>query len=196
MRDGTRSLTTAQQVGLITLRTLIGWHFLYEGYYKWVLPGWSATGEPLADWSAAGYLAAASGPLGGLFHWLGSSGFIAWVDVLVVTALIVAGLSLTLGAFTRAGAWIALGLLSLFYLARIPLAGQAVPGAEGAYLLVNKTLVEWAAVLLLLLFPTGRIAGLDLLRAGATSREKPAPDSETTAAVAAAVPEKSHGTHA
>jgi thiosulfate dehydrogenase [quinone] large subunit len=178
------------------VRTLIGWHFLYEGYYKWVLPGWSAAGQPVADWSAAGYLAAATGPLAGVFHWLGSGAIVGWVDAAVVAGLIAAGLSLMLGLFTRAGAAIALVLLSLFYLANIPLAGQAVPGAEGAYLLVNKTLVEWAAVLLLLAFPTGRMAGLDLLRGAAQRRAASVGSSTVAAAAAAAIPEKQHGTHA
>jgi hypothetical protein len=38
------------------------------------------------------------------------------------------------------------------------------PGNEGAYLFVNKNLVEAAAVLAVFAFRTGRIAGLDLLR--------------------------------
>jgi thiosulfate dehydrogenase [quinone] large subunit len=194
--DRSPSLTTAQQAVLVTLRTLIGWHFLYEGYYKLVLPGWSAAGQPVADWSAAGYLAAATGPLAGVFHWLGSSAMVGWVDVAVVVGLIAAGASLMLGLFTRAGAAIALVLLSLFYLANIPLAGQAVPGAEGTYLLVNKTLVEWAAVLVMLVFPTGRMAGLDLLRAAARRRASFPRSSNVTAASAAAIPEKPHGTHA
>ena len=54
-------------------------------------------------------------------------------------------------------------LLALFYLASIPTAGVHRPGAEGAYLLVSKDLIEGAAVLVLLSFPTERIAGLDLL---------------------------------
>ena len=29
---------------LVVLRTLIGWHFAYEGYYKLMLPGWSRGG--------------------------------------------------------------------------------------------------------------------------------------------------------
>ena len=33
MSQGT-ALTSAQQVGLVLLRTLVGWHFLYEGYFK------------------------------------------------------------------------------------------------------------------------------------------------------------------
>jgi hypothetical protein len=52
-------------------------------------------------------------------------------------------------------------LLLLFYIVAIPVAGTQVPGSEGAYLLVNKTLIEAAAVLVLLTFNTGEIAGLD-----------------------------------
>ncbi|HEY8535154.1 MAG TPA: hypothetical protein VIL25_01860, partial [Vicinamibacterales bacterium] len=37
------------------------------------------------------------------------------------------------------------------------------PSTEGAYLIVSKTLIEWAAVLVLLVCRTGEIAGLDLL---------------------------------
>ncbi len=39
------------------------------------------------------------------------------------------------------------------------------PGTEGNYLLVNKNLVEAAAVFVVLVFRTGRIAGLDLVLA-------------------------------
>jgi thiosulfate dehydrogenase [quinone] large subunit len=195
VRDGAHPLSRTQQVCLITLRTLIGWHFLYEGYYKWALPGWSAAGQPVAGWSAAGYLAAATGPLAGLFHWLGSSALVGYVDGLVVGALIVAGLSLMLGLFTQLGAWLAIALLSMFYLAQIPLAGQPVPGAEGAYLLVNKTLIEWSAVLAVLAFHTGRIAGLDLLRARTAGRVDAAPAGEVAPTAAAHITETIHGSH-
>ena len=63
----------AQAVSLVLLRTLIGWHFLYEGYYKLALPAWSASGQPLGHWSAAAYLRAATGPLAGAFHSLAAS---------------------------------------------------------------------------------------------------------------------------
>jgi thiosulfate dehydrogenase [quinone] large subunit len=80
-------------------------------------------------------------------------------------ALAVVGLALMLGLFTRAACVGALVLLGLFYLSALPTAGVPQPGAEGAYLLVNKNLIEAAAVAVLLSFHTGRIAGLDLLRA-------------------------------
>lgn len=155
--------SSAQQIALIALRTLIGWHFLYEGYYKFRLPGWSADGAPMAAWSSAGYLKAATGPLGKLFQWMANWGWIGWMNTGVKIGLVLVGLSLMLGLLTRLGCWGALLLLALFYLTAIPMAGTQVPGSEGAYLIVNKTLIEATAVVVLLVFNTGTIAGLDLL---------------------------------
>ncbi|HEY7516359.1 MAG TPA: DoxX subfamily, partial [Vicinamibacteria bacterium] len=98
------------------------------------------------------------------FHALATPRLLPVLDALMPIALALVGLSLMLGLFTRAGTWGALGLLALFYLSSIPTSGVHQAGAEGAYLLVNKNLVEAAAVLVLLSFDTGRIAGLDLLR--------------------------------
>jgi thiosulfate dehydrogenase [quinone] large subunit len=70
-----------------------------------------------------------------------------------------------LGLFTQLGCIGALGFLAMFYLSQPPLSGMPQPGAEGAYLLVNKNLIELAAVLAVMAFRTGRIAGLDTLRA-------------------------------
>lgn len=156
-------LLAVQQAALIVLRTLIGWHFLYEGYYKLRLPGWSADGAQLGAWTAAGYLKAASGPLAWLFQRMLDAGWTVWLDWSVKITLVLIGLSLMLGLFTRAGCWGALLLLSLFYLLMIPLAGTQQPGSEGSYLIVNKTLIEAAAVAALLAFNTGAVAGLDLL---------------------------------
>ena len=164
MSNGTpHQLSAAQQVALITLRTVIGWHFLYEGYYKLVLPAWSRGGGPLEPWTSAGYLKAASGPLAGLFQRLVDAGWTPWIDRSVKISLLLIGLSLILGLFTRWGCWAALFFLSLFYLLQVPLAGTHQPGNEGTYLIVNKTLIEAVAVCVLLAFNTGAIAGLDLL---------------------------------
>ncbi len=168
-----------RNVSLVLLRTLIGWHFLYEGYYKLLLPGWTHTGAPLAGWSAAGYLKGASGPLGALFRGLGQSAVAPWIDILVPLALVAIGLSLLLGLFTQIGGWGALVLLTTFYLAAIPTEGVPTPFNEGTYLLVNKTLIELAAVAVLLAFRTGQIAGLDTLR-------RRVPASATSASAASA----------
>ena len=155
-----------QQFALVTLRTVIGWHFLYEAYYKIWSPAWSPAGTPLVRWTSAGYLKGASGPLAGLFQKMVDAGWTPWLDRTVKIGLLLIGLSLILGLFTRIGAAGALFFLSLFYLLYVPLTGVPQPGNEGTYLIVNKTLIEAAAVVVLLVFDTGAIAGLDLLLRG------------------------------
>jgi thiosulfate dehydrogenase [quinone] large subunit len=164
MRDDTPALSSFQQVSLIVLRMLIGWHFAYEGFFKLWRPAWTRDGALLGAWSSAGYLRAATGPFSGLFHRLAASSWLPTVDHVVSIALLLVGLSLLLGLFTQAGCVGALLLLVLFYLAQIPTHGLHETGNEGAYLFVNKNLVEAAAVMTLLAFRTGRIAGLDVLR--------------------------------
>jgi thiosulfate dehydrogenase [quinone] large subunit len=161
----TRSdLTPSQGLALVALRTLVGWHFLYEGVVKLWLPAWRRDGIPLAPWSAAGYLRSANGPLADVFHALAQSSWLPAIGLVVAWSLVLVGLSLILGLFTQAGGVGALALLALFYLSNIPTHGAPMTGAEGAYLFVDKNLVEAAAVAVVLAFPTGRIAGLDLLR--------------------------------
>lgn len=161
MNDTTYS--PIQQFALVTLRTVIGWHFLYEAYYKIWSPAWSPAGTPLTRWTSAGYLKGASGPLAALFQKMVNSGWTPWIDRTVKIGLLLIGLSLILGLFTRLGALGALFFLSLFYLLYVPLTGVPQPGNEGTYLVVNKTLIEAAAVGVLLVFDTGALAGLDLL---------------------------------
>jgi thiosulfate dehydrogenase (quinone) large subunit len=151
-----------QQFSLILLRTLIGWHFLYEGYTKLLQPAWGRSGAPAAAWSSAGYLKAATGPFAEMFHSLGNASWIGSLDVVVACALLAVGVSLILGLFTQTGCIGAIGLLATFYLSAIPL-GLPEARAEGTYLLVNKNLIEAAAALVVFSFRTGRIAGLDLL---------------------------------
>jgi len=168
-----------QDFALIALRTLIGWHFLYEGIYKLALPGWTRAGVPVTAWSAAGYLNAATGPMATFFHGLAQSSALALVDRLVPIGLTLVGVSLVAGLFTQIGCAGAVAFLTLFYLSAIPTSGMPQAGAEGAYLVVSKNLIELAAVLVLFTFRTGRIAGLDLLfrRRVAITRDERAPTS-------------------
>ena len=55
-----------------------------------------------------------------------------------------------------------MALIALFWLANPPLTGLdfGVPH-EGNYLIVDKNLVEFFALLVLCLFPTGRYLGID-----------------------------------
>jgi thiosulfate dehydrogenase [quinone] large subunit len=155
-------LLGSQQTALVLLRTLIGWHFLYEGYTKLLQPAWGRAGAPLSAWSSAGYLKAATGPFAEAFHALGNTSWIGNLDVAIAIALVAVGLSLMLGFFTQAGCAGAVGLLAMFYLSAMP-TGLPEARAEGTYLFVNKNLIEAAAVVVLFTFRTGRIAGLDRL---------------------------------
>jgi thiosulfate dehydrogenase [quinone] large subunit len=159
------SPTRTQQTALIVLRTLIGWHFLYEGFVKMLWPAWSRAGVPLSRFSSAGYLRSSSGPFSDFFRALADVRWLPWLDVLMAWSLLLVGLGLLLGLFTQLACAGALVLLALFYVSWLPTRGVYEPGAEGNYLLVNKNLIEAAAVAVVFFFRTGRIAGLDLLRA-------------------------------
>jgi thiosulfate dehydrogenase [quinone] large subunit len=154
------SVSRRQQFGLIVLRTLVGWHFLYEGYVKLLNPAWGRDGHPLTVWSSAGYLKSASGPLADVFHSLGAAGWIGSLDTGIAVLLVAVGVSLMLGLLTQIGCIGAMGLLAVFYVSAIPI-GLPESHAEGTYLFVNKNLIELASVFVVFAFRTGHIAGLD-----------------------------------
>ena len=156
--------TAFQQIALVLLRTAIGWHFAYEGFYKLMLPGWTRAGQRVAAWSAEGYLKGASGPLAPMFQSLASQpGTMHAVDIIVPIGLLLVGLSLMLGLLTQFGCLGAIAFLATFYLSQPPFSGMPQPGAEGTYLFVNKNLIELIAVAVVMAFRTGAIAGLDQL---------------------------------
>ncbi|MGB3618976.1 MAG: DoxX subfamily [Catalinimonas sp.] len=147
--------STPQLTALVVLRVLIGWHCLYEGVAKLYSP----------TWSAGGYLLDAGGPFAELFHALAENPTVLdVVDFLNVWGLIAIGLGLMLGVLTRTATLGGIVLLGLYYLSHPPLTGAryALP-TEGSYLLVDKNLIEIAALAVLYLLPTGRIVGLDRL---------------------------------
>jgi thiosulfate dehydrogenase [quinone] large subunit len=157
-------MSSFQQTALVLLRTLIGWHLLYEGLFKLRLPGWAPDGTPMPAWTSMGFIkGAATGPLGHMARAAADAGVMPWIDRLIMFGLAAAGISLILGLLTRAGCIGALLLLAMFYFINVPVSGLPQTGNEGNYLFVNKTLIEGVAVLALLSFDTGRIAGLDRL---------------------------------
>jgi thiosulfate dehydrogenase [quinone] large subunit len=161
MMPNPSGLSGGQQAALIVLRTVIGWHFLYEGYVKVLGPIWTRAGVPLQPFSSAGYLRAATGPFADVFHAMAASPWLPTIDLVVAWSLLAAGLFLLLGLLTQLGCALAAGLLAMFYLSAIPLSGVAEPRAEGTYLIVNKNLIELAAIAVVFTFRTGLIAGLD-----------------------------------
>ena len=135
---------------IVLLRILIGWHFLYEGIIKLYNP----------DWTSFGYLASAQGPLKPIFAALTSDMMIGWVDGLNMAALIIVGLTLTLGFFEKTGAFIGMGLLALYYLAHPSFPWLTQVNVEGSYWFVNKNLIELVACLVVFQYPTAQYFGL------------------------------------
>lgn len=145
-------LSTAQTTSLVFLRLLIGWHFLYEGVIKLYSPAWTAKGYLLS----ATYLES-------FFTWLASESMISIVDTLNIAALLLVGIALILGFKTRIASIVGIGLLSLYYLAHPPFPGYPQGITEGSYWIINKNLIEAAALFVLYLFPTSKSFGLEAL---------------------------------
>lgn len=154
-----------QTAALVALRMLVGWHFLYEGLAKLTNP----------YWTSAAYLAEAKGFLGPQFVRLAASPTaVTVIDAMNEWGLTLIGLGLLLGLLARPAAIAGVVALALYYIAAPPFPGleYAMP-TEGSYLVVNKVLIELAALLVLLAFPTSRRFGLDRLVFG--PREEPEP---------------------
>ena len=144
-----------QLVTLVTLRILIGWHFLYEGITKLMDP----------HWSAASFLLESKWIFAGIYKGIaGNPSVLSIVNALNTWGLIFIGLGLILGCLSRTATLAGMGLILLYYFCNPPFIGlyYAIP-SEGNYLIVNKNLIEMAALFVLLLSPTGNIIGLDHL---------------------------------
>ena len=142
-----------QRISLVALRILIGWHCLYEGIVKLLNP----------YWSSAPFLLESKGWLSNWFISLAADGGkLHIIDLMNIWGLILIGLGLIVGIYTRWAAAAGALLLVLYYLANPPLPAIAstLP-LEGSYLLVNKTLIEAAALIVIAFFPTGEWLGLE-----------------------------------
>lgn len=146
-------LSNKQIFWLVSLRVFIGWHFLYEGIVKLTNP----------NWSSFGYLMDSSGFLQSVFHTIaGNPNILSVIDFINIWGLMAVGFGLILGFLCKPAIWSGIILLGLYYLSHPPFTGlqYAIP-SEGNYLIVNKVLIELAAMVILLLFPTSRLIGLD-----------------------------------
>ena len=150
-----RIYTNAQLFSLVALRILIGWHFLYEGISKVTNP----------YWSSANYLLESKWIFSNLFMALVSNPTaLQIVDFLNEWGQIAIGAGLIAGCFTQIATLAGIMLLLLYYISTPPLVGltYSIP-AEGSYLIVNKNLIEMAALIVLAFFPTGHVVGLEVL---------------------------------
>lgn len=151
----TKELSSIQTITLLVLRLLIGWQILYEGISKLLLP----------NWSSSGFLSESKWILSGFANWIISNKVILhWVDILNVWGLIAIGLGLMLGLFIRYAAIFGAILLFIYYLSNPPLIGleYSMP-SEGSYLVINKTLIESVALVVVAVFSRLVDFGLDSL---------------------------------
>ncbi len=142
------------------LRVAIGWHFLYEGAIKLFAE----------NWSAESFLNNTFGFLSGFYHWLAASpGGMAMVDFLNIWGLIMIGLALFIGLFSRWAAISGALLLLLYYFAYPPF-GIALLGGDGTTYVINQLFIE-TAILVFLFFYKERGYGIDNL-AGIFKKKK------------------------
>ncbi len=147
-----QTLTRTQSWALVLLRIFIGWHFLYEGVIKAYNPAWTSRG----------YLLSAS-ILKPFFAWLASPSLIPTIDILNIAGLIAVGISLIMGIKVRWGCIAGILLLLLYYLAHPPFSSLPQGPSEGSYWIVNKNLVEMAALFVVYQFPLAIFFGLENL---------------------------------
>jgi thiosulfate dehydrogenase (quinone) large subunit len=146
-------LTKGQLSWLVVLRIFIGWHFLYEGLIKVLNP----------NWTAMTYLIDSKGWFGQMFiNMAGNPGLMKCVDFLNEWALVVIGLGLLLGCFSRLSCIGGILLLLLYTMSHPALIGiQYKMPFEGSYFMIDKNLIELAALGVLFVFPTARVIGFD-----------------------------------
>ena len=164
MKQKSLKLSNIQVTSLVVLRMVIGWLLLYEGIAKLLIP----------DWTSAVFLANSRWLLSGVFNWMASNpDVIRIVDLLNIWGLILVGLGLLLGVFTRFAIITGVVLLSLYYIASSPFLGTdfGLP-TEGHYLFINKTFVVLVSLLLLAVFPSDKYFAMDRFIGWLVNRKK------------------------
>ncbi len=144
MRENSGDFTTPQLVVLVFFRLLIGYHFLFLGLEKLFNP----------DWTSAGFLLQANGLFAGTYHdFAASDTALSVIDFLNIWGQIFIGAGLISGAFARLACWGGALLLLLYYSAQPPFLSDN--------LFIDRNAVEFFAVLVLVLFPTSHLIGID-----------------------------------
>ena len=138
--------TKPQLYLLVALRLIIGYHFLYEGIDKLMTTTWSSGGFLIqSNWIFSDiFIAVANSP-----------SLVTISDVLNIWGQIFIGLGLILGLFSTIAAIAGAILLLLYYV--------AIPPFVENLLFIDKNLLELFAFLIIALFPTSKVFGIDLL---------------------------------
>ncbi len=135
------------------LRMSIGWHFLFEGVIKLLA----------SNWTSHNYLVNTSGFLSFFYHWLASSPvLLKAVDLLNMYGLVLIGLGLFIGLFSRLASVAGVFLLSLYYFAYPPMGLGSFGTGEGHLFIVDKIFIEGVA-LLFIIFYAEKGYGIDTL---------------------------------
>ncbi len=131
-------------IWLITsMRIVVGWHLFYEGISKLFNP----------NWSAASYLMESKWLFSGFFHWLISNNtLLQTVNYLNIAGLLIIGMFLFIGIFTRAASISGALLLSLYYIANPPFAASSMPSLSNFYI-INYNLIEIVVLIVIASFP-------------------------------------------
>ena len=139
------SYSGIQTFALTTLRAVTGWHFLYEGLAKLLSPGW--TSLP--------YLLDSKGWFAPLFKSMAANQtMVCCSDFITQWGLILVGLGLISGLFTRVSIIGAAGFLLLFYASHPSYVGvKYLSPSEGNFLWVDRNIIEMCVLFVLYLFP-------------------------------------------
>jgi len=139
------------KIVLTVLRVLVGWHFLFEGISKLASPGWSS----------AAYLMESKWLFSGFFHWIISNPTaLSITDLFNIWGLILIGLGLFIGLFTRMASISGILILLLYYIANPPFVESSMP-SQAQYFIVNVNIIEIGILLVFTLVRKDYLWGLD-----------------------------------
>jgi uncharacterized membrane protein YphA (DoxX/SURF4 family) len=144
------------------VRIMIGWHFLFEGISKLFNP----------NWSSAPYLMESKWLFSGFFHWLiSNSTTLQVVDIINVWGLLIIGICLFVGIFTRAASISGAVLLLVYYVANPPFVYSSMPSVSHFYI-INYNLIEAIVLIGLAIFPKDYLYGIQRLVVYHSKRKK------------------------
>lgn len=136
--------STLQTTVLTILRLVIGYHFLYEGVDKLLDP----------TWTAGSFLFQANWLFQDIFHFIAETpAVLKIIDVMNIYGLILIGIGLILGLWSKTAAYFGALLLLFYYI--------AIPPFMNYQLFIDKNIVELLALLIIALFNTSEIIGID-----------------------------------
>jgi uncharacterized membrane protein YphA (DoxX/SURF4 family) len=149
-------------IALTVLRVLLGWHLMYEGIWKLATPGWSS----------ATYLMESKWIFSGLFHKIiASPAALAVTDFMNIWGLILIGMGLFLGLFTRVASASGALILLLYYIANPPFVPSSMPG-QGHFFIVNINIIEAGILLVFVFLKKDTLWSIDRLFRGILYRRK------------------------